>query len=117
MHAAGQRRIEAAQPFVLAAGARLETLPALRDTMLDRGVIADVEMQKLVLAEGAPIAPVHHSRLLQVESARDQPVAPKRAHQAYMALERRHHLEELQREILASPVALVDRGLVQRLHR
>ena len=46
-----ERGIEAAQPLVFAAGARLEARDSVGDAMLDRRVVADVEVQVLQVFE------------------------------------------------------------------
>ena len=66
-----QRGVEAAQPLVFAAGARLEARDSVGDAMLDGRVVADVEVQVLQVLEASPVTPVEHARLLQVEGPGD----------------------------------------------
>src|SRR5579864_4878338 len=72
MHAAGDRRIEAAQPFVFAARTGLEARHPALDAMFDAGVIADVEVQELVILETSPIAAIEDPGFLQTETSGDE---------------------------------------------
>ena len=63
----GQRGVEAAQPLVLAAGARFEARDSVGDAMFDGRVVTDVEVQVLQVLEASPVTPVEHAGLLQVE--------------------------------------------------
>src|SRR5271154_6955105 len=87
VHAARDRRIEAAQPFIFTARAGLKPCNPVVDTMLDRGIIADIEVQELHLLERAPITPVENARPLQIDCSRHQFVAAKGADEAQVAFE------------------------------
>src|SRR5690349_16326316 len=118
VHAPRQRRIEPSQPFVLAARARLEAPNPALDTMLDRRVVAHVEMQELQLFEASPITPVEHPGLLEVDGPRDQLAVPPCANKTHVPLEVfADHLKELARQILPSPIELLDGRQVNLVHR
>src|SRR5216683_5953632 len=113
-----ERGIEAAQPLVFTAGAGLEARDSIGDAMLDRGVVADVEVQILQVFKTSPVTPVEHARPLQVEGPGDQLAPTIRANQADVALEALAHLgKELARQITAAPVEFLDRGEVEIEHR
>src|SRR5262245_9933058 len=78
VHALRRRRVEATHLLELAAGARLEALPPAGDAVLDRGVVADVEVQVAERLQGAPVATVEHASLLHVERAREHPAVAAR---------------------------------------
>src|SRR6266446_7623562 len=71
VHTAGESRVEAPQPFVFAAGTGLEALDAVDDAVLDRRVVADIEMQERKVLEASPVTSVENSGLLQVNRAGD----------------------------------------------
>ena len=72
VRAVGLGGLEAARDLVLAAGAALEDLHAAGDALVDRVVVADVEVQERVLLEAAPIAAVEMRRRGDVEGAGDE---------------------------------------------
>ena len=118
MHAAGKGGVEAAQPFVLAAGAGLEALHAALDRVIDRGVIADVEMQELEFLEGAPVTAVEDAGLFEIEGSGDQFRPAISADEAEIALEViAHQVEELAREVLPAPVKFLEGREVYFVHR
>ena len=117
MDTARQCRVEAAQPFVFAAGAGLVTLDAVQDRVLDSRVVADVEVQEALLAEASPVAAVHHVRLGQIDRARDQLASRVRADENHVALERpADQIEKIRREIAPAPVKLFDRRAIDLVH-
>src|SRR6266852_2587857 len=118
VHAPRQGGIEPAQPFVFATRTRLEAPNPALDTMLDRRVIAYVEMQELQLLEASPVTPVEHPRLLEVDGSRDQLAVPPCPDKTHVTLEVfADHLEELARQILPPPVELLDGRQVNPVHR
>src|SRR5262245_31771660 len=58
VEAPGRPRVEAAQELVIAARAGLEARDARLDAVLDRRVVADVEVEVAYGLEPAPVAPV-----------------------------------------------------------
>src|SRR6185503_4802920 len=81
VHAVSGRRVEAAQVLELAARTRLEPCEAGGDAVLDRGVVAHVEVQVAKRVEGPPVAAVERVALLHVERPRDHLAVPSRQHQ------------------------------------
>src|ERR1700683_2208055 len=71
VHAARERGVESAQPFVFAARARLEAGQSALDAVLDAGVVADVEMQEFEILEASPIASVQDAGFFKAEASRD----------------------------------------------
>ena len=71
VHAVGRLRVEAAELLELAAGARLEAADALARAVVDRRVVADVEVEEAVLLERPPVAAVEDVALPDVDRAGD----------------------------------------------
>src|SRR5208282_4142506 len=118
VRAVRERGIEAAQPLVFAAGARLEARDSVGDAMLDRRVVADVEVQVLQVFKTSPVASIEHARFLQVEGPGHQLAPAIGADQADVAPEALAHLgEELACQVTAAPVEFLDRGEVEIEHR
>src|SRR5436190_13923388 len=110
VHAHRWCSVEAAEHLELAAGPGLDATKPVRDAVLDRGVVTDVEMEERNVAHRSPVAAVEDVALADVERARDhlaaltrddeaEPVAPALADQP----------EERQVEVLLAPRQLVDR--------
>src|SRR6266850_794764 len=86
--------------------------------MFDGGVIADVEMQKRLLFEGAPIAAIHRRAVPHIESAGDDFPLALGQHQANVRRKPTVNLiEKFRREVLATVVVPIDMGLVEAKHR
>src|SRR5271166_736331 len=95
MHAPRDGRVEAAQPFVFAARARLEARQPALDAMFDARVVAHVEVQELVILETSPIAPVKHARFFEAETSRYDLLSLVREFERDVALEvGAHQLEK-----------------------
>src|SRR5205823_758385 len=71
VHAHRRRRVEAAQHLELAARPGLDAPQPVRDAVLDRGVVADVEMEERNVAHRSPVATVEDVALAHVERAGD----------------------------------------------
>src|SRR4029453_16524312 len=98
----------------LAAGPGLEAAQPPHDAVLDRRVVADVEVQVAERLQRSPVAAVEHAILLHVERARDPPArAPGQdaAHAIPPALP--EDLEDALVEVALSPRIRVDRVAVQ----
>jgi hypothetical protein len=94
-----------------APGSNLDAFP---HAVLDRGVVADVEVQVTERAEGPPVAPVERIALLHVECAGDDLPALAREHQAdAIATTLEDTGEERAAEIALAPRVAVDRSPVQ----
>ena len=89
MHADRRLGIKAAQALEVTARTRLEAHDAVLDTVGNRRVVADVEVQMAQLAKTAPIAAVQYTALLDVDCAGDD-----------LALVAGHH----EAQILAKPL-------------
>src|SRR5215510_5772232 len=85
--------------------------------MFDGGVIADVEMQKRMLLESAPIAAIHRRVVPHVESARDDFPRSLGQHQANVPCKPTLNLiEKFRREVLAAVIVPIDMALVEAKH-
>src|SRR5215475_8840672 len=85
--------------------------------MFDGGVIADVEMQKRLLFESAPIATIHRRVVPHVESAGDDFSLSLGQHQANVRRKPALNLiEKLRRKVLAAVVVPIDMALVKAKH-
>src|SRR5262245_4800761 len=85
--------------------------------MFDSGVIADVEMQKRLLFEGAPIPAIHRRFVPHVERAGDDFPLSFGQHQANMRRKPTLNLiEKFRREVLATVVVPIDMALVEAKH-
>src|SRR5439155_1000148 len=71
VHALGGLRVKAAEMLEIAAGTRLEAGEPARDRVLDRRVVADVEVEVTERAERSPVAAVQRVVLLHVERPGD----------------------------------------------
>src|SRR5262249_1826757 len=71
VHARRLGRVEAPELLDLPARTGLEALEPLRDAVRDARVVADVEVEVAQVVEGAPVAAVERSPLLEVERAGD----------------------------------------------
>ena len=117
VHADRRLRVEAAQPLEIPTRARLEADQPAVDAVADRRVITHVEVQMALLAHDAPVAAVQHAALLHVEGAGDDLAVLTREHEAQIALEAlRQQVEERRQQVLAAPVQVVHRRLVQVEH-
>src|SRR5271170_855233 len=104
MHAVRQCRIEASQPFIFAARARLEACQSALDAMLDSRVVADVKVQELEILEASPVAAIQDAGFFEAKTSRHQLFALVGELEGDVALEvGAHQLEKLGREILAAP--------------
>ena len=74
-------RVEAAHLLVVAAGARFEAREAVRDAVLDAGVVTDGEVQMFHVLRGAPVAAVEGVALLHAERTADRRLVPQRHHE------------------------------------
>src|SRR5262249_1560672 len=114
VHAPRRLRVEAAQPLEVAARARLEALDAGGDAVLDRRIVADVEVQEAELLVRPPIAAVQRPALLHVECPGDQLSPPARGEEAEVAAKAlAQELEEALRQVAPPVDVLVDRGEVE----
>src|SRR5262245_562104 len=85
--------------------------------MFDSGVIADVEMQKRLLFEGAPIPAIHRRVVPHVERAGDDFPLAFGQHQANVRRKPTLNLiEKLRREVLAAVVVAIDMAFVEAKH-
>ena len=117
MDATGRCRVQTSKLFETAAGAGFETLQAQPYAMFDGGVIADVEMQKRLLFEGAPIAAIHRRVVPHIESAGDDFAVALGQHQANVRRKPTVNLiEKLRREVLAAVVVPIDMAFVEAKH-
>src|SRR5581483_5963736 len=87
VHARGRLGVEAAEPLELAARAGLEALDAAPDAVLDRGVVADVEVEEADLLVRPPVAAVEHPALLHVERAGKEVLPAARGEEAEVVAE------------------------------
>ncbi len=78
MHAARLFGIEATKPFEFAARTGFEALQSGVDTMLDRRVIADIEVQEADIFMGSPIPAIESTGLLHIEGPRQKFLLPGR---------------------------------------
>src|SRR5262245_59620770 len=86
--------------------------------MFDGGVIADVEMQKRLLFESAPIPTIHCRAIPHVESAGDDFSLSLRQHQANVRRKPTLNLiEKFRSEVLPAVVVPIDMALVEAKHR
>src|SRR5215510_7946648 len=86
--------------------------------MFDGGVITDVEMQKRLLFERAPIPAIHRRVVPHVESASDDFSLSLRQHQANVRCKPTLNLiEKFRREVLAAVIVAIDMTLVKAKHR
>src|SRR5439155_5909541 len=110
-------RVEAAAMLEVAARARLEAGEPAGDRVLDRGVVADVEVEVAERAERPPVAAVERVALLDVEGARDDLArlpGDDEAEAVPQALARQG--EEAALEVLSAPGQLGHRPPVEVEH-
>src|SRR5258705_6184797 len=118
VQAVGRLAVEAARLLVVAAGARLEARETARDAVFDGRVVADLEVQVAHVARRAPVAPVEHLALHDVERARDGLVAMARDDETQTRAEAfRDEREELAVQILPSPGAPAHGREIEAEHR
>ncbi len=115
--AVGRLCVEAAELLVLAAGTGLEAGETVADAVIDRCVVADVEVQVPHVAQSAPVAPVECVALGDVEGARDWLAVLERDDEDEPVTEAvADRLEELVVQVLPSPGAVLDGREIEVVH-
>ena len=110
--------VEAAEVLELTAGAGLEAGDAVLQAELDRGVVADVEMEVTHVLERAPVAAVEHVALPHVERAgEDLAARGERRRRPDGASSVDAGARRGRRSGTGAPHEFVDRRAVEREHR
>src|SRR5688572_28873033 len=117
MHAGGVLGIETTKLLEASTGADFEPLQARVDAMLDGRVITDIEMEKRLILDGAPVSSVHGRMISDIKSSGDNLAVAFGQHQTNMARKISMQLvEELLREILAAVIKSIDVAFVKTKH-
>ena len=114
VHAVGEARLEPAELLEIAARARLETVNPGTDTMIDGGIVANVEVQIAQLLERSPVPAIEDPIFLDVERTRDDPPLIRCGDKTQVALESVGEVFEKRLvEVELSPIQLFDMGFVE----
>src|SRR6476660_4579096 len=89
VHAGGMLRVQTTKLFEASAGARLEPLQSHADRVLDGGVVTNIEMQKRMFLETAPIPAVHRGVIAHIECPGDNLALALGKHEERCAAKRR----------------------------
>ena len=73
----------AARELVLALGASFDPPQAVRDRVVDRLIVADLEMQKRVMLDRAPVAAIERIGADEINRARDRAPGAARHHEEH----------------------------------
>src|SRR5581483_2203769 len=86
MHAHSWLWIKPPQSFEIAPRTRFKAYKPLLNTMIDRRVVTDIEMQMAEFLKGTPVAAVEHAVFLDVKCSGDNLAAVVRDHKTQVAL-------------------------------